>query len=246
MTFLERYALKRQAIYANVERENQEKSNTRSALQSEYEVCSTRADALTNLIWTWGTALVGLNAAGIGILADSDEAPDPRFLLVVAAATAGTFLITWWNFAADRWHVIIRISYERLKDIECQLGMAHNLYISEHDEDGPPAELRKRLRSATGYPEKGFIGLNTLRSHLAGAVALMWSILIVVEAITLAAGGQPCFSFNEDCRTLPPDKFRHFVLLLISGIAPLLVILFGYGWFARTHQKWKSQKKGNR
>jgi hypothetical protein len=123
-------------------------------LLAEYQVCAGRADFHTNLIWSWGAALVGINAAGVGILAQADEYFAGRFLLVVLLAAAASFLMLWWNLAADRWHVIIRVSYERLQDIEKLLGMKHNLYIDIHNQDSIPCDqpnhhLQKRLRKSS-------------------------------------------------------------------------------------------------
>lgn len=201
-----------------------------SVLMAEYQVCATRADFHTNLIWSWGAALVGVNAAGVGLLAQADKYSEGRFASVVLLAAAGSFLIWWWNLAADRWHVIIRVSYVRLQDIEALLGMRHNTYIDIHNQlpipaGLPNADLQRRLRLQTKYPEKGSVGLKSLRTLLNIAVPIAWALVVGVEAFTFVSAGKPCLSLigAPNCRPFSCSQYFQAIGLGIVGCLPLVI-----------------------
>lgn len=214
-----------------------------TALLTEYQVCASRADFCTQLIWMWGTALVGINAAGVGLLAQVDKYSEGRYALVALLAAAASFLVWWWNLAADRWHVIIRVSYFRLQEIETVLGMEHNKYIFLHDqkllETGKPdAELQMQLRKVTKYPSTGSVNLKLLRSLLDWGVPMTWTAVVLAEAAAFVTAGRPCLVMllSTACRSLEGEDYRVIVLLWVMGLVPLfftILLLRAVVWLKR-------------
>lgn len=201
---------------------------------AEYQVGSTRADFHTQLIWTWATTLVGVNAAGVGLLAQTDKYFEGRFLLVSLLAAAATFLVLWWNLAADRWHVLIRAWYVRLQEIEADLGMHLNRYVGMRDgptlpEDHPDADTQALLREQTGHPNTGAIGPKKLRILLRFGVPATWALVMLAEAVAFVTAGRPCLLLTPsvECKALDPISYAMVLPLWLAGLIPM-----GLTWLA--------------
>lgn len=202
---------------------------------AEYQVGSTRADFHTNLIWTWAIAIVGFNAAGVGILAQAEHFQG-RFLLVSLLAAAATFLVLWWNLAADRWHVLIRTWYVRLQEIEADLGMQLNRYVGMRDGPDLPrehsdADTQADLRRATGHPTMEDIGLKKLRILLRYGVPAMWALVMLAEAVAFVTAGRPCLLLllSAGCKALDPISYAVVLPLWLVGLVPM-----GLTWLVLT------------
>jgi hypothetical protein len=206
---------------------NQARQAELSVKLAEYQVGSTRADFHTNLIWTWAIAIVGFNAAGVGILAQAEHFQD-RFLLVSLLAAAATFLVSWWNLAADRWHVLIHVWYVRLQEIETDLGMHLNRHIGVRDRDAlstndSDAIIRTRLRNETGYPSVGAVGPKKLRALLQVGVPAIWALVMLEEAFASVTGGRTCIalSVSDACKRLEWISYSDAGIRWILGLIPM-------------------------
>ncbi len=211
-----------------IARRNKLRESKVDALLVEYQVCATRADFHTQLIWTWASAMLGINAAGVGLLAQADKYSEGRFVLVSLLAAAATFLVWWWNLAADRWHVIIRVIYVRLDEIESHLGMRHNGYITlrnstTFDWDHPDAKIQQLLREKTNYPVTGSVGLKDLRTLLIFGVPLTWILVLLAEAMAFVTSGRPCLTLLQSVICKPVDLVSYPIafVLWILGLMPL-------------------------
>lgn len=211
-----------------ITRRNQLRQARLSARLAEYQIGTTRADFHTQLIWTWATAILGINAAGVGLLAHADKYSEGRFLLVSLLAAAASFLVWWWNLASDRWHVIIRTMYVRLHEIESDQGMRLHRSIDLRDrptlpQDHPEAAIQTRIRGETGYPNTGSIGLKALRTHLRYGVPIIWSFVLFSESVAFLTAGRPCLLLLPSTNCRPLDLCSHLAVvpLWVLSLVPM-------------------------
>lgn len=236
-------------MWAIKTRRKQTRQDRLSVLLTEYQVGTTRADFHTQLIWTWATALIGVNAAGIGLLTQMGKYSEGRFFLISLLAAAASFLVWWWNLAANRWHVLIRMMYMRLHQIEESLGMGLNRSIRLHDESLPPGhpdmEIQKHLRNQTGYPS-GSIRLKELRALLFYGVPVVWSLVMLSESLAFVTAGRPCLLVLQSPGCSPLGAPHYFVVLflwIIGQIPMAAAAALLYGIARGSRQKTNTTKQ---
>lgn len=187
-------------------------------LIEEYKLCAARADHLTTLIWTLGTGLVALNAAGIVFLGQHESQPSSKtegyYWLAAFFSFAAIYLLMLWYRAANRWNAIIHVRYLRMTEIEEDIKTISKVEMWAERDVGIVTAFFKRTTERlhpdmksrldelrTRLPkELSSESIQQLRLKLVGATALAWILMLVREAhITVTAGGTSvCSIFAVD------------------------------------------------
>jgi len=122
-------------------------SNTRvQALLKEYELSRTNADHLEENIWSTAAVLVTGSIAGLALLGgtipDSPRAYD--YMLRAAIGALSIILVYWWKKMASVWYFVQNMLYYRIVEIEEELDLYSESYISYVD----------RASRGERYPER--------------------------------------------------------------------------------------------
>jgi hypothetical protein len=122
-------------------------SDTRiQALLTEYELSRTNADHLEDSIWNTAAILVTGSIAGLALLGGTvPDNPRPYdYLLRIAIGALSIILVFWWKKMASVWYFIQNMLYFRIVEIEEELDLYSESYISYID----------RALRGEEYPEK--------------------------------------------------------------------------------------------
>jgi len=105
-------------------------------LLKEYELCTGDANHLEEVIWATAGVLVTASIAGIGFLGGSIPSnPRPYDYLLRAGIALLSVIFVWsWRIIASRWYSIQRVMYYRILEIEEELDMYKERYVSHLDE----------------------------------------------------------------------------------------------------------------
>jgi hypothetical protein len=107
------------------------------ALLTEYELSRTSADHLENSIWSTAAILVTGSIAGLALLGgsipDSPRAYD--YLLRAAVGALSIILVYWWKRMASVWYFVQNMLYYRIVEIEEELDLYSESYISYVDRE---------------------------------------------------------------------------------------------------------------
>lgn len=105
-------------------------------LLKEYELCTGDANHLEEVIWATAGVLVTASIAGIGFLGGTIPSnPGPYDYLLRAGIALLSVIFVWsWRIIASRWYSIQRMMYYRILEIEEELDMYKERYVSYLDE----------------------------------------------------------------------------------------------------------------
>jgi len=155
-------------------------TNTRvEILLKEYELCTNDANHLEEAIWTTAGILFTASIAGIGVLGGTVPAnPKPYDYLLRITLSMLSIIFLWsWKVIASRWYSIQRMMYYRIVEIEEELEMYKERYVSCLDKavEGKP------------YPQSQCINtmVETMRvKHIPGGVRrtvnnIVWILSVV-------------------------------------------------------------------
>jgi hypothetical protein len=98
-------------------------------LFKEYQICHEQASRLESHIWQTAT-LFGVGSA-IGLVSLASKEPD-WVKTLVAAILAIIASLVWLRFAG-RWWSIQRLKFERMDEIDKQIGFRQNIIVGETD-----------------------------------------------------------------------------------------------------------------
>ena len=120
--------------------------NRVQALLKEYELSRANADHQEQVIWNTAAVLVTGSIAGLALLGGTiPDHPSPYdYILRAAIGVLSIILVYWWKKMAAVWYFIQDMLYFRIVEIEEELDLYSESYISYID------------RSFTGkkYPER--------------------------------------------------------------------------------------------
>jgi hypothetical protein len=104
-------------------------------LLKEYELCTGDANHLEEVIWTTAGVLFTASVAGLGILGGTiPVSPRPYdYLLRIGIALLSIVFVWSWRIISTRWYSIQRAMYYRIIEIEEELGMYKERYVSYLD-----------------------------------------------------------------------------------------------------------------
>lgn len=111
-------------------------SDTRvQALLKEYDLSKNNADHLEDIIWSTAAVLVTGSIAGLallgGTLPDSPSLYD--YFLRAAIGALSIVLVYWWKKMASVWYFVQSMLYYRVVEIEEELDLFSESYISYID-----------------------------------------------------------------------------------------------------------------
>ncbi len=124
-------------------------SNTRvQALLTEYELSRTNADHLEDSIWSTAAVLVTGSIAGLALLGGAiPDSPRPYdYLLRAAVGALSITLVYWWRRMASVWYFVQNMLYFRIVEIEEELDLYSESYISYIDRASRGEEYPERPR----------------------------------------------------------------------------------------------------
>jgi hypothetical protein len=145
-------------------------------LLKEYELCLIDANHLEDTIWTVTGILITASVAGIGFLGSSLPKYTYDLLVRLGVAILSLIIIYAWNRIVMRLYSIQQVLYYRTREIEEELNMYRNRYItylgSPSSTSAPPQNLRfSLLRTNIGNRFKG----RTVRGSIP---FIRWSLII--------------------------------------------------------------------
>lgn len=152
-------------------------------LLKEYEVLTTKVDKTVELYWQLGAFLIGAAISGLGLIGQSlfrVESERPAAFVVGTMGILIVLVLFRWNQASNRWNSYVTAFYVRLRELESQLGMRGNSYITVLDQIKKKSIDQKALDTLweeieRGYPkvyselsqvEKGEIPLTNVASRM--------------------------------------------------------------------------------
>ncbi len=105
------------------------------ALLKEYELSRTNADSLEASIWNTAAILVTGSIAGLALLGGTlPDTPRPYdYLLRAAIGALSIVLVYWWKKMASVWYFIQNMLYFRIVEIEEELDLYSESYITYID-----------------------------------------------------------------------------------------------------------------
>ena len=124
-------------------------SDTRvQALLKEYELSHANAAHLEDNIWSTSAVLVTGSIAGLALLGGTiPDSPRPYdYLLRAAIGALSIILVYWWKKMASVWYFVQNMLYYRIVEIEEELDLYSESYISYVDKASKGEEYPKRPR----------------------------------------------------------------------------------------------------
>jgi len=129
------------------------------ALLKEYELSRTNAEHLEDSIWNTAAILVTGSIAGLALLGGTiPDSPRPYdYLLRAAIGALSIILIYWWKKMASVWYFIQNLLYFRIVEIEEELDLYSESYITYID---------KAMRGEK-YPERPKVSamISAMKAH---------------------------------------------------------------------------------
>lgn len=118
------------------------------ALLKEYELSRTTADNLENGIWNTAAILVTGSIAGLALLGGTiPDSPKPYdYLLRAAIGALSITLVYWWKKMASVWYFIQNMLYFRIVEIEEELDLYSESYITYVDKASRGEKFPERPR----------------------------------------------------------------------------------------------------
>lgn len=167
-------------------------SNTPSeqALLAEYQACQDEAGGASS--WSWQSGIVffvtTLTLAGTIIYGLLNTSSSPyRLTLIIILGIFSIVLLYVWIRYLTRQHLIRRVMFYRMEEIERELGLRKGLYVSFLDEtlkDNPldkneKNRLLEKFGKTKGRKPQGF----KLTRWVALLAIIAWVILILIEIL---------------------------------------------------------------
>jgi len=165
----------------------------------EYEVCSTRADNLTTIIWQPFTLFLGASGIGLGLLVQVKVETIQSLLLVTLFTVAIIYIFSLWTKAANKWNMQQSALYKRLDAIEKALGFHTNLATKEIDIKNP------KLRN-----------IRAVRHEMTIGISCAWSTYLLLTSLVIL--------FSHKSRPRHSDSNLRTWAIFTAGLGGALLI----------------------
>jgi hypothetical protein len=152
----------------------------------EYQICREEAARLESYMWQTAAVFGIGSAAGLGFVLPLAGRVPPlhhaRLAMVIMTAFVINASLVWWRFVR-RWRSIQTLKYQRMHELEAELGFRQDRLVHEADERataGPHLWMGPPRHS---YEYRG--NLPALQFFLC-TNALLWAVLLLSELVGLA------------------------------------------------------------
>lgn len=158
-------------------------------LLKECELCSIDANHIEDIIWTATGILITASIAGIGFLSGSGSKSLYDILVHAGVAVLSIFIIWRWEKIVTRWYKIQELMYARVEEIEQELGMFKNRYITALDDhlEGEPLPDNEQIKSflnKRGGNHKGRIVRKSI-DYIKWVLIISWGVFFLMQPLAL-------------------------------------------------------------
>ena len=164
--------------------------NRQEVLLKEYEVCQQHINTMGTQNWQSVSIFLVFNALVFGFVINMQTHNHGSFVAVSAIGIAVIFIFYLWMLWVQRQEFVQRALYERMHEIEGELGMWKNWYAvildelksnEEIDTSILPKEKKEPIKKLRKHYAKAW-GYRGLR-YMAFIIMASWMFLIFREAI---------------------------------------------------------------
>lgn len=160
-------------------------------LLKEYELCTNDANHLEEVIWTTAGVLITASIAGVGLLG-STIPPNARpydYLFRAGIAVLSVIFVWSWRIIASRWYSIQRMMYYRIIEIEEELEMYKERYVSYLDkavegETYPQSQKVNVMLSAMRAKHRPG-GVKQTVDRISWILTLVWVIFLLSQVAAM-------------------------------------------------------------
>ncbi len=167
-------------------------SDTRvQALLKEYELSRTNANDQEESIWNTAAVLVTGSIAGLALLGGTiPDSPMPYdYLLRAAIGALSVILVYWWKKMASVWYFIQNMLYFRIVEIEEELDLYSESYISYIDRAsrGEKYPERPRVNAMISAMKAQYRPLSVPRTvdRIGWVLIAVWLVFIASQIATM-------------------------------------------------------------
>jgi hypothetical protein len=160
-------------------------------LLKEYELCTNDANHLEEVIWTTAGILFTASIAGIGVLGGTVPAsPKPYDYLLRITLSILSIIFLWsWKAIASRWYSIQRMMYYRIVEIEEELEMYKERYVSYLDKavEGKPYPQTQRINTVVEAMRAKHIpgGVRRTVNNIVWILSVVWLLFLVSQVAAM-------------------------------------------------------------
>lgn len=171
--------------------------NRQEILLKEYEVSQQHINSLNSQVWQSTAIFLSVNALVVAYVFQKEKASDwDSLLLTLVIGAIFILVLNFWKRWINRARFNQGIIYERMRDIEDELGMWKNWYIhildglksktekiKESDLNTLPKEKASRIKQMTkSCKYAGVAGFSGLQ-WIARLLMISWGFLIIREIV---------------------------------------------------------------
>lgn len=160
-------------------------------LLKEYELCTNDANHLEEVIWTTAGVLFTASIAGIGVLGSTVPAnPKPYDYLLRISLSILSIIFLWsWKIIASRWYSIQRMMYYRIIEIEEELEMYKERYVSYLDKavEGKQYPQDQRINTVVETMRAKHIpgGVRRMVNNIVWILSVVWLVYLVSQVVAM-------------------------------------------------------------
>jgi hypothetical protein len=165
--------------------------NRVQALLKEYELSSNNALQLEDSIWNTAAVLVTGSIAGLALLGGTiPNSPRPYdFLLRAAIGALSIVLVYWWKKMASVWYFIQNMLYYRIVEIEEELDLYSERYISYIDRamKGEKFPERPKVNAMISAMRNQYKPLNvpSTVNRVGWVLIVLWLIFLASQVVAM-------------------------------------------------------------
>lgn len=166
-------------------------SNRVQALLMEYRMAHSNADHMEQVIWNTAAILVTGSITGLALLGNTlPENPNTYdFVLRITVGVLSILLIHWWRKITSVWYFIQDMLYFRIVEIEEELDLYSESYISYLDrmfkgEDFPSRPRVSRMITAMKDHYKP-LRVSKIVNNIGLVLMFIWCIFLLVQISVL-------------------------------------------------------------
>jgi hypothetical protein len=161
------------------------------ALLKEYELAHTNAAHLEDSVWGTAAVLVTGSIAGLALLGgDIHDSPRPYdYLLRAAIGALSITLVYWWQRMAAVWYFVQNTLYYRIVEIEEELDLYMESYISYLDRASRGEEYpeRPRVKAMISAMKGQYKPLDVPRSvdRIGWVLIVVWLVFLATQVAAM-------------------------------------------------------------
>lgn len=161
------------------------------ALLKEYDLSYNNANHLENSIWNTAAILVTGSIAGLALLGGTiPVSPRPYdYLLRAAIGALSIILVYWWKKMASVWYFIQNMLYFRIVEIEEELDLYSESYISYLDRASREEQYpeRPRVNAMISAMKAQYKPLNVPRTvdRIGWVLIVIWLIFLATQVAAM-------------------------------------------------------------